>query len=228
MIRQLAPLDDVLLTARWFLITSAVLLGASTSNRVEPNGIHYEDGGGSWLQLLLLERDRAVAIGVDRDFSETVGAEPGLDRHPGIPEWVLARIPREEDGSPLHWWGYLLWWEDGVWWSVDHELDDGVSRVEILSASTHRARMDDLGDMLSVAMDKLLGEDDPREELEADPAAMRRVVEAGKELTEEMLLGAVLLEELELAAGLEVARAFGQITPMSPGVEVRGKDLGLP
>ena len=226
MIRQLAPLDDVMLTARWFLITSAVLFGRSTSNRVEPHGVHYEDGGGSWLHLLLLDGDRAVVTGVDRDFSETVGTEPSLDEHPDIPEWVLEFIPREEDGSSLHWWGYLLWWEDGVWWSVDHGPDDGVRTVEILSSSTHRARMDALDDMVGVAGDEHLTEDDPREELEADAAAMRRAVDAGPELTEGMLLDAVLFEELDLAAGVEVAREFGRIAPLPQGAEVQGKDLG--
>lgn len=225
-IRQIAPLDDVLLTARWFLITSAAFFGASTSDRIEPHGLYRDDGGGSWLQLLLLEGGRAVAIGVDRDFSETVGVRPGLDVHSGIPDWVQPCIPREQDGSPLHWWGYLLWWDEGVWWSVDHELDDGVSKVEILSASAHRARMDDLHDMLSVAADEHLIEDDPREELEPDPVVVRRAVESGTALTEEMLLEAVLFEELDLAAGMEVARAFGRIAPMPAGTEVRGKDLG--
>lgn len=225
-IRQIAQLDDVLLTARWSLIISAVLFGASTSDRIAPHGIYHEDGGGSWLQLLLLEGDRAVAIGVDRDFSETVGERPGLDEHPEIPDWVQPCIPREQDGSPLHWWGYLLWWDEGAWWSVDHELDDGVGRVEVLSASADRARRDDLDDMLSVAGDMHLTEDDPREELEPDPVVVRRAVEAGPALTEEMLREAGLFEELDLAAGVEAARAFGRITPMSSGAEMQGKALG--
>lgn len=225
-IRQLAPLDDVMLTARWFLISSAVLFDGSSSNRVEPHGAYYEDGGGSWLHLLLLDGDRAVVTGVDRDYSETVGGEPRLDQHPGIPEWVLPFIPREEDGSPLHWWGYLLWWEDGVWWSVDHGPDDGVRAVEILSSSTHRARMDDLDDLIGVAGDEHLTEDDPREEREADAAAMRRAVDAGPGLTEEMLLDAVIFKELDLAAGVHVAREFGRIAPLPSGPEVQVGGLG--
>ncbi len=62
-IRQdLCPLPDRLTDARFDLMLDAALFGPSARSKVERHGMLWQDGGGSWLQVVLLAGDRAVGV----------------------------------------------------------------------------------------------------------------------------------------------------------------------
>lgn len=203
--RDLCPLPDLLAHARFDLMVDAALFGPSARSKVERHGMLWQDGGGSWLQVVLLAGDRAVVLGVDRDYSRTVTAD-AVDLLTGLPDWVADAARTRDDGQGEDWLGFVLWWEGGAWWSIEHPVDDGASQIPLLQPFTEAVQR----------------EDDPREEQLVDPEAVRRLVATGSAVDERLLLDALIFEELHLAHAVAVARAAGMIYPARTALDARG------
>ncbi|MCW1804071.1 hypothetical protein [Brachybacterium squillarum] len=216
--RDLCTLSELLSHARLDLMIEAALLGPDMRSRVERHGLMWEDGGGSWLQVVLLAGDRAVVLGVDRDYSRTVGQ---VDLLEGLPAWVADVTRTRDDGQAESWLGFVLWWEDGAWWSAEHPVDDGAARIPLLGDFGEDAQLDAVGEAVAVAAMDHQREDDPREEQEVEPDAVRRLVAAGAAVHERLLLDALIFEELDLGHAVTVARATGMIYPARSGAEAR-------
>lgn len=217
---DLCPLPELLSHTRFDLMIQAALFGPDTRSRVERHGMLWEDGGGSWLQVVLLAGERAVVLGVDRDYSRTIGE---VDLLEGLPAWVADVARTRDDGQAESWLGFVLWWEDGAWWSAEHPVDDGAARIPLLGGFGEDEQLDAVGEAVAVAAMDHQREDDPREEQEVDPDAVRRLVAAGTAVDERLLLDALIFEELDLGHAVAVARATGMIYPARSGAEARGQ-----
>lgn len=112
-------------------------------------------------------------------------------------------------------------WEDGAWWSAEHPVDDGAARIPLLGGFGEDEQLDAVGEAVAVAAMDHQREDDPREEQEVDPDAVRRLVAAGTAVDERLLLDALIFEELDLGHAVTVARATGMIYPARSGAEAR-------
>ncbi|WP_341853827.1 hypothetical protein [Brachybacterium sp. GPGPB12] len=173
------------------------------------------------LQVVLLAGDRAVVLGVDRDYSRTVTAD-AVDLLTGLPGWVADAARTRDDGQGEDCLGFVLWWEDGAWWSIAHPVDDGASHVPLLRPCTEAVQREAVEEAVNVAALDHLREDDPREERLVDPEAVRRLVAAGATVDERLLLDALIFEELHLAHAVAVARSAGMIYPARTALEARG------
>ena len=219
--RDLCPLSDLLAHARFDLMVDAALFGPSARSKVERHGMLWQDGGGSWLQVVLLAGDRAVVLGVDRDYSRTVTAD-AVDLLTGLPDWVADAARTRDDGQGEDWLGFVLWWEGGAWWSIEHPVDDGASQIPLLQPFTEAVQSEAVEEAVNVAALDHLREDDPREEQLVDPEAVRRLVATGSAVDERLLLDALIFEELHLAHAVAVARAAGMIYPARTALDARG------
>lgn len=181
--------------------------------RAQPHGWYYDFHSGSWAQLILLPGERAVLIGMDRDYSETSLYE--VDMQVGLPPWARSVLPSAPEGYiPL--WGLAYVYDDGAWWSRETGLKDGLDRL--LPAVSVEAAVDCARDLFeNGAKDEFLEDDDPRMEVELDPAAVARALALGPGLDEQALRDVLVLEELDFAAGVAAARAFADAVPLPEG-----------
>lgn len=60
--RDLCLRPDLLVHARFDLMVDAALFGPSARPKVECHGMLWQDGGGSWLEVVLLAGDRAAGV----------------------------------------------------------------------------------------------------------------------------------------------------------------------
>jgi hypothetical protein len=89
----------------------------------------YDDGGGNWARLALIEGGRAVLFGLDHEYSATVGRSPPLDLLAGAPAWVpwetLAPLAADEAVG-------FVYWHNGAGWArtmYPEDVDDGLPSV---------------------------------------------------------------------------------------------------
>ena len=100
--RDLCPLPDLLAHARFDLMVDAALFGPSARSKVERHGMLWQDGGGSWLQVVLLAGDRVryANPACAEAFGRPVESMPGLpvqalvaeDDVPLLREWLRAAL----------------------------------------------------------------------------------------------------------------------------------------
>jgi hypothetical protein len=113
-----------LLWARWTTLAAALTgIGFPDVWFVDHDGAHYDDHGGSWARLALLDGARAVLYGHDRDHSTTVGADPPIDLLTGAPDWLpWAELTALDEDGRL---GFVVWHAEGRWSRVRYR--DGVT-----------------------------------------------------------------------------------------------------
>ena len=100
---------------------------------------HYDDGGGNWCELFLLDGGRAVLQGNDHEYSEAYFrsaaayfGEPETDLLAGAPDWWGSRLPPDVEGE---WIGFVYGFDDGTWRRAGYDLPDGFSSVGLPARS---------------------------------------------------------------------------------------------
>lgn len=198
---------------RWAVSAAmrAALFGepGERGTRAQQHGWYYSDGGGSWAQVILLPQGRAVLVGMDRDKSDTY--HEGVDLSVGLPDWALPFLPTAEAGERL-WWGFAYVYDGGTWWYHDAGVADGFDECLIPVATADKLE-ESAADFLDGAAHKHVGDDDPREDAQVSPDTVARAAQLGVDLDESTLLDVLVFTELDLAAGVAAARAFGAVVP---------------
>lgn len=213
--RDLPDLDTM--RDRWAAVAAfwATVTGppGERAPRAQSHGWYYDFHSGSWAQLILLPGERAVLIGVDRDYSETFREE--VDMQVGLPPWARSVLPSAPEGYiPL--WGLAYVYDDGAWWSRETGLKDGLDRL--LPAVSVEEVVDCARDLFqNIEFLDELDEHDPRLEIELDPAAVVRAIALGPDLDEQTLRDVLVFEELDFVAGVAAARAFADVVPLPEG-----------
>ena len=102
---------------------------------------HYDDGGGNYAELVLLDGGRAVLYGHDHEYSETYFREAAAyfeeeetDLLAGAPPWWGEVLPQAE----FQWIGFVYGYEDGAWARAAYEPDDGFASLALPAASEER------------------------------------------------------------------------------------------
>lgn len=179
---------------RWAACAAVMAaLGHGDLCHVEGRRWHYDDAGGNWCELFVLDGGRAVLQGNDHEYSETYFrkaaeyfGEEETDLLAGAPSWWGEQLPPDVEGE---WVGFIYGYEGGVWRRADYDLDDGFTGVGLPAVSD-----DSLVDLTTQFAKG------------AAPQAVLALAAAGPELTEEQL--AAVVSEGDLAAGVAAARAF--------------------
>ncbi|MCG7634536.1 hypothetical protein MHN80_19670 [Gordonia McavH-238-E] len=154
-----------------------------------PDGWHYDDGGGNWVDVVLVGADRAVLVGHDHEYSETYfreGAtyfgESETDLLGGAPPWwepaIASHLERQRtDGM---WIGFVYGF-DGRWTRSGYDLADGFTSVG-LPFTDDQKTVDALDDLLANWFVEL------RLPPPADiRARVREIIEPGAEVTAAVL-----------------------------------------
>jgi len=106
---------------------------------------HFDDGGGNWADLHLVEDGRAVLIGHDHEYSETYFAEaaayfgePETDLLAGAPDWWAP--PVRAAGAQGNWVGFVYGFDGATWWRAPYEVEDGFASVGLVGLDDGRFR----------------------------------------------------------------------------------------
>ncbi|WP_308115224.1 MULTISPECIES: hypothetical protein [unclassified Rhodococcus (in: high G+C Gram-positive bacteria)] len=171
---------------------------------------HYDDGGGNWADVRILDEGRAVLVGHDHEYSDTYYAgaapyfgEPETDLLADTPAWwrdaiedYLADI--ERNGM---WIGFVYGFDGGVWTRADYTVSDGFESLD-LPTVTHDATARHLTEFLQhIARDQGMSAD-------VDPQAVAAAIAAGADVSADQLRSLFGARQLDVAAGVEAARAF--------------------
>lgn len=106
---------------------------------------HYDDGGGNWVQLHHVDRDRAVLVGHDHEYSETYFGtaadyfdEPQTDLLAGAPPWWGQ--PAGTAMAAGLWVGFVYGFADGGWQRADYDVEDGFAAVALPALDDESSR----------------------------------------------------------------------------------------
>lgn len=205
--------DPVTLWRRWSAVArahAAAKIGGIWT--IDRKGAHLDDRGGSVAHLVLVEGDRAVLFGADRDRSETLWKKPKADVTAGAPDWLPWKDVEAARNSD--WLGFVRWFDDGHWWqaALPDGVDDGLESL--------------LGDILSddaaalslrtLLTDGLEYDIQPHEEADVDAAARALLANP-----DDAAIAALLARTgtVDLAA---VAKHPTEPSVVSPGKRPRG------
>lgn len=216
--------DLELIIRRWAVAAAlpAAVLGPSATG-AQPHGAFFDDGGGSWAQLILVTDGRAVLVGMDRDNSDTY--REGIDLREGLPHWSLPFLPEPGPNGEPAWWGFVRVHDGRSWLAPTPVVEDGL-RDHLLPVLAARKMVDTAADWLDGAVQEFVDDDDPRSEFRVDPAALELAVDLGPELTEASLFEVLPVVGADLAAGVAAARAFLDVTPVPSGSRDRPYPIG--
>lgn len=103
------------------------------------NDWFFDDGGGNWVCLRLVDGGRAVMFGNDHEYSDTYFREAA--EYFGEEETdLLAEAPAWWGENIAHtygeWTGFIYGWDGERWQRAAYELSDGFTSVGLLRAST--------------------------------------------------------------------------------------------
>lgn len=180
-----------------------------------PGVWHYDDGGGNWADLVLPGGRRAILLGHDHEYSRTYFREaaayfdePDTDLLRGCPPWQESSITAYLDRQRTHgmWIGFIYGFDGSRWSRADYNLDDGFTSLN-LPFLTMQATVTAIADLI----DNWSNEHHVMPVTEVE-IAIRTLIEAGSEMTEQVLsraLGA-LAPYADHRAALSAARAFTQ------------------
>ncbi len=166
---------------------------------------HYDDGGGNYAELVLLDGGRAVLYGHDHEYSETYFREAAAyfeeeetDLLAGAPPWWGEVLPQAE----FQWIGFVYGYEDGAWARAAYEPDDGFASLALPAASEERL-IELVNEFVTSAAEDQGFVHVP------DPDAVLALVAAGPALTREQLAAVLGPIPADPDAGTTAARAFG-------------------
>ena len=158
---------------------------------------HYDDGGGNWADLHLLDRRRAVLVGHDHEYSETYFAEAAAyfgeeetDLLAGAPDWWAP--PARKAAADGLWVGFVYGFDGVRWQRAAYEPDDGFGSLAIPAASDERCR----------ELVEEFAED------EVDAAAVETLMAADAEITPAMLRDVRTGDGWDPIAGAAAALGF--------------------
>jgi hypothetical protein len=182
-------------------------VGWADTCRADGRVWHFDDGGGNWCDLILLDGGRAVLQGNDHEYSETYFryaatyfGEEETDLLAEAPEWWGAQLPPDVEGE---WIGFIYGYENGSWQRAGYDLEDGFSSVG-LPAKSDDDLLRAINDVVPHFAKEKLGDESyapPHEDILALAAA-------GPALTEAQLAAVFGPVPANLAAGVAAARAF--------------------
>jgi hypothetical protein len=165
---------------------------------------HYDDAGGNWAELVLLEGDRAVLFGFDGEYTHTYFREaatyfeePETDLLAGAPEWWSSVLPEGVD----FWIGFVYGFDGTAWQRAPYDLEDGFVSVGLPAVSQDRLRE------LTGEFVKGRGVKDEIEYI-PDPTALEALSASGPQLTAAELGAVMGPVRSNVDAGVAAARAF--------------------
>jgi hypothetical protein len=190
---------------RWAAYAAVMAaLGFGDLSNATPQRWHYDDAGGNWAELVLLDDGRALLFGHDGEYSETYFREAAeyfeeeeTDLLADAPDWWGSVLPRGED----LWIGFVYGFENDVWQRADYDLEDGFESVG--NPAFFDARLQDL-------VAEFINGRGTDAGIEHTPAsdAITALSERGPLLTEEDLAAVFGPVSGDLVAGVAAARAF--------------------
>jgi len=162
---------------------------------------HFHDGGGNWATLRFFERDRAVLIGQDHEYSETYFGdaaqyfgEEETDLLMDAPDWWQQNLAPGPHGE---WLGFIYGWDGTQWQRASYDKEDGFTFVNLAGACS----LNDLDYITQHSFDAPgLADGKP------DAKELQALVAADAQVTEAMLNDAV--PGWDSAAGAVAARNF--------------------
>jgi hypothetical protein len=162
------------------------------------------DGGGNWASLRLVEPDKFVLIGHDHEYSEAYFRDaaayfeqPETDLLKDAPDWWAKRV---EPRANAEWIGFIYGWDGVCWRRARYPENDGFAQLDLLGACSV-GKTDYLRDFAMDAPGLRGGKPSVR--------ALRQLVDAGPEMTPELL--AKVVPGWSIYGGVTAARAFAQL-----------------
>jgi hypothetical protein len=201
---DLAHVDE--LRNRWAAYSAVMAaLGYADLSNAAGNLWHFDDAGGNWAELVLLDQGRAVLFGHDHEYSETYFREAATyfqeeetDLLAGAPDWWGEVLPRDPD----RWVGFVYGFDSGTWQRTSYELDDGFASLGHPAVAFDRL-YDLVGEFISSSALRAGITHQPAEE------AVRVLADRGPELTAEDLQAVFGAFVPDIASGVLAAQAFG-------------------
>jgi hypothetical protein len=190
---------------RWSAYAAVMAaLGFGDLCNATPQRWHYDDAGGNWAELVLLDDGRALLFGHDGEYSETYFREAAAyfeeeetDLLADAPDWWGSVLPQGED----LWIGFVYGFEHDAWQRADYDLEDGFESVGNPALSEGRFH-DLVGEFIrgrgtDAGVDHTPGS-----------AAVAKLVERGPLVTTEDLAAVFGPVSGDLPAGVSAAKAF--------------------
>lgn len=161
----------------------------------------YHDGGGNWACIRFLNKDKAVLIGYDHEYSETYFGEAAkyfqeeeTNLLAGAPEWWGKDLNPQPFGE---WIGFIYGWDGHKWQRANYKKQDGFESVGLLGACS----MNDTNILKDFASDAPgLNGKSPQ------PSALKALIDADAKITSSLLEAVVPGWNIE--AGVSAANQF--------------------
>jgi hypothetical protein len=200
-----------LLWTRWTVLAAALTgIGFADVWSVDARGALYDDHGGSWARLALIDGARAVLFGYDSDHSATAAADPPVDLLTGAPAWLpWTELAELTDQGRL---GFLAWHEQGRWSRVRYpaRIGDGLTQI-VAAVLTGENALRELGDVVAEWGQYELRTPAERDDVrQAGEQLLAAAVRGGVTAVGfERLLGRISEPALDLRAAMGVATRAG-------------------
>lgn len=169
---------------------------------------HYHDGGGNWVSLKFKDKNKAILIGMDHEYSRTYFRESAAyfgeketDLLKDAPDWwdsELSTIIGEIRFEP--WIGFIYGWDGSVWKRAEYDLDDGFTSVGLLRTFTNESLLELVAAVTDRALDRSLA------------PALQDMIDADTQITLALLEN--VAPGLDAAAGVAAAKKFA-LAPIS-------------
>jgi hypothetical protein len=190
---------------RWAAYAAVMAaIGYDDMCNATPQRWHYDDAGGNWVDLMVLDGGTAVLAGSDHEYSETYWREAAVyfqeeetDLLADAPDWWGAPLPHGDD----LWISFVYGFDGTRWQRAEYELDDGFTSLAAPAFSDDRY-LDLVSEFISGrASDNGFDHQPTRE-------ALMALVEQGPNLREADLAAVMGPVPANLEAGVAAAAAF--------------------
>lgn len=179
-------------------------LGHESLSNATAQRWHYDDAGGNWADLVLLDEGRAVMFGHDHEYSETYYREAAAyfqeeetDLLAEAPDSWGAVLPTGDD----YWIGFVYGFDGTSWSRADYDLDDGFASVAVPACSD-----EGLHEMITQFVTSA-GNDAGIAHM-VEPVSIDAMVAFGPTITVDALGAVFGLVPYDANAGIAAARAF--------------------
>ncbi|MBO0768013.1 MAG: hypothetical protein J2O48_04925 [Solirubrobacterales bacterium] len=219
--------DLITMRNRWAVLAAVdAALGLSPLtadySQAQTHGWWYHDGGGNWAQVFLFSEGRAVLVGSDHEYSKTF--LHGIDVLAGLPGRVPPIMQRTDNDTDFVGFAYM-YDGTGTWRYRECGVPDGFDQLE-LPVTTIDALTAFVDEMVSGANEERVSHH-PGQNAEVSSAAVARAAELGPDLDHQTLLDLLILDELDIDAGVEAARRFDEVVPVPDGAARLPYPIGL-
>lgn len=166
-----------------------------------PNQWLYHDGGGNWACLRFQDKDRAILLGHDHEYSDTYFGDAAryfekeeTNLLADTPDWWSLGLDPQPFGE---WISFVYGWDGGQWQRAAYDKCDGFEQVGLLRACSISNTQ--LLSQFAIEAPDLQGEP-------PDPKALSALVAADGDVTDVMLEAVV--PGWDIAAGVAAAHKF--------------------